>query len=78
MGAARANDRELIGMERVVVDLLCDGVPRTLDDITGSLPGDCCVQVFLTVDRLSREGLVRIMPGAPGYRVTLANEGSMR
>lgn len=78
MGTARANDRELIGMERVVVDLLRDGVPRTLDDMTGALPGDCSVQVFLTVDRLSREGLVRIMSGAPDYRVTLANEGSMR
>ncbi|MEO5957342.1 MAG: hypothetical protein ABIR36_16855 [Nitrospiraceae bacterium] len=78
MDTTRTNDRELIGMERVVVDLLRDGVPRTLDDMTGALPGDCCVQVFLTVDRLSREGLVRIMPGVPDYRVTLANGGNMR
>ena len=75
MGTTRANDRELIGMDRVVVDLLRDGAPRTLDDITGAVPGDCCAQVFLTIDRLSREGLVRIMSGLPGYRVTLADDG---
>jgi hypothetical protein len=75
MDTTRANDRELIGIERVVVDLLRDGGPRTLDDITGALPGDCCAQVFLTIDRLSREGLVRLMPGLPSYWVTLANEG---
>ena len=40
MDTTRANDRELTGMERVVVDLLCDGNPRTLDGITDALLGD--------------------------------------
>lgn len=40
MDTTRANDRELTGMERVVVDLLRDGNPRTLDGITDALLGD--------------------------------------
>jgi len=75
MDTTRTYGRELIGMERVVVELLRDGDPRTLDDITGAVPGDCCAQVFLTIDRLSREGLVRLLPGLPSYRVMLAHEG---
>lgn len=78
MDTTRTNDRELIGMKRVVVDLLRGGVPRMLDDMTVALPGDGSVLIFLTVDRLSREGLVRTMPGVSDYRATLANEGSMR
>ncbi len=71
MAEVGAGDRELIGIERTVIDLLRDG-PRMLDDIARVVPEDSFAQVFLTVDRLSREGLVRLFPDCRSYRVSLA------
>jgi hypothetical protein len=73
MDRERAIQRELNGVEAAVVDLLRDGSPRTLDEITEALPGGCFAQVFLTVDRLSREGLLRLRRGRLSYRVSVAN-----
>ena len=73
MDRERAIQRKLSGVEAAVVDLLRDGSPRTLDEITEALPGGCFAQVFLTVDRLSREGLLRLRRGRLSYRVSVAN-----
>ena len=45
----------------------------TLDDIAGVLGGDCFAQIFLTVDRWSRAGIVRLVRDVTGYRVELIN-----
>jgi hypothetical protein len=77
MAEMEAGDRELIGIERTVIDLLRDG-PRMLDDIARVVPEDSFAQVFLTVDRLSREGLVRLFPDCRSYRVSLVKSRSSR
>lgn len=73
MDRERAGARNLNGVEAAVVNLLRDGSPRTLDEITDALPEGCFAQVFLTVDRLSREGLLRLLPGCLSHRVTVVN-----
>lgn len=73
METTRMSDREFSGIERAVLDLLRDGSPRTVDDIAGALPGDCFAQVFLTIDRLSREGIVKLLRSHVSYRVALTN-----
>ena len=72
----RGTDRstyELNGMEDTVVNLLHDSAGKSLDEIATAVPGDSFAQVFLAVDRLSREGLVRLMRSTSGYRVVLAH-----
>ena len=64
---------ELRGMEGTVVELLHDGAAKSLDEIATAVPGDSFAQVFLAIDRLSREGLVRLTRSTSGYRVILAN-----
>ena len=61
------------GVEGTVVRLLHDGASRSLDDIATALPGDSFAQVFLAIDRLSREGVVRLTRSRAGYRVTLTH-----
>lgn len=73
MDRERAIQRKLSGVEAAVVDLLRDGSARTLDEIAEALPGGCFAQVFLTVDRLSREGLLRLRRGRLSYCVSVAN-----
>lgn len=73
MNRERAGDRALNGVERALVDLLRDRSPRMLDDMVEMLPKDCYAQIFLTIDRWSREGVVRLLPGPAGYRVEFTN-----
>lgn len=73
MERERSSERALNGVERTLVELLQDRNPRTLDDIAGLLPKDCFAQAFLIIDRWSREGIVRLLPGPAGYRVEFIN-----
>ena len=61
------------GVEGTVVELLHDGTARSLDEIATAVPGDSFAQVFLAIDRLSREGLVRLTRSTFEYRVILTH-----
>lgn len=70
--------QDATGIERSVIGILFNGGSRSLDDIVRAIPGDRFAQVFLTIDRLSRNGLVRLVPECRSYRVSLAIEGRIR
>ena len=51
MDMERTGDRENMGLEKTLGDLLRARRVLTIDDIAGMLGGDCFAQIFLTVDR---------------------------
>ncbi|ULA64408.1 MAG: hypothetical protein LZF86_130010 [Nitrospira sp.] len=71
MATQRTDVRGAVELEKTLLGLLRVGSPLALDDLADVLPGDCFAQVFLTVDRWSRAGIVRLRPGKTGYRVEL-------
>jgi len=73
MDMERTGDRESIGLEKTLGDLLRTRRALTLDDIAGVLGRDCFAQIFLAVDRWSRAGIVRLVRDVTGYRVELIN-----
>lgn len=73
MSMERTGDREHMGLEQTFGDLLRARRAVTLDDIAEVLGGDCFAQIFLTVDRWSRAGIVRLVRNVTGYRVELIN-----
>ena len=73
MNLERTGDRGNMGIEKTLGDLLRTRRTLTLDDIAGVLGGDCGAQIFLTVDRWSRAGIVRLVRDVTGYRVELIN-----
>lgn len=74
MDLERMGDRENMGLETTLGDLLRARRVLQIDDIAGMLGGDCFAQIFLTVDRWSRAGIVRLVRDVTGYRVELINE----
>lgn len=62
------------GMERAVLDRLGHEGPRTLDELAAAWPKDSFSSLFLAVDRLSRDGVVRMSIGKEGYRIGLTEE----
>jgi len=73
MDMERMSDRADAGLDQILGDLLRARRAATLDDIAGVLGGDCFAQIFLTVDRWSRAGIVRLVRDVTGYRVELIN-----
>ena len=73
MNMERTDDRKNLGLEKTIGDLLRTRRVLTLDDIAGVLGGDCFAQIFLTVDRWSRAGIVRLVRDVTGYRVESIN-----
>jgi len=73
MNMERTGDRENMGLEKTLGDLLRTRRALMLDDIAGVLGGDCFAQIFLAVDRWSRAGIVRLVRDVTGYRVELIN-----
>ncbi len=73
MNLERTGDRENMGLEKTLGDLLRARRVLTIDDMAGVLGGDCFAQVFLAVDRWSRAGIVRLVRDVTGYRVELIN-----
>ncbi|MCC6141307.1 MAG: hypothetical protein IT389_11930 [Nitrospira sp.] len=71
MTTHRTDGREFVELEKTLLGLLRVGSPLALDELADVLQGDCSAQVFLTVDRWSRAGIVRLLPGRAGYRVEL-------
>jgi hypothetical protein len=74
MDMERTGDRENMGLEKTLGDLLRARRVLPIDDIAGMLGEDCFAQIFLTVDRWSRAGIVRLVRDVTGYRVELINE----
>lgn len=74
MNMERTGDRENLGLEKTLGDLLRTRRAVTFDDITGLVGGDCFAQIFLAVDRWSRAGIVRLVRDVTGYRIELINE----
>ena len=62
------------GIERAVLDRLGHAGPSTLDELAAVWPKDAFSSLFLAVDRLSREGMVRMWVSREGYRIGLAEE----
>ncbi|MFO0706412.1 MAG: hypothetical protein U0412_06125 [Nitrospira sp.] len=60
-------------LEGEIVGLLRHERGLTMDEIAGRIAGNRSTEVFLTIDRWSREGVVRIRPGPAGYRVELTH-----
>ena len=73
MDMERTGDRAGTGLEQTLGDLLRTRRAATLDDIAGVLGGDYFAQIFLSVDRWSRAGIVRLVRDVTGYRVELIN-----
>jgi len=71
MNMEQTDSRESVELEKTLMGLLRVGSPLALDDLADNLQGDHFAQVFLTVDRWSRAGIVRLLPGRAGYRVEL-------
>jgi hypothetical protein len=62
------------GIDEQVMDVIVRSPGSTLDDIVLECPGLTWNQVFITIDRLSREGTLKLMPKGRGfYTVQLTN-----
>lgn len=73
MNVERTGDRENLGLEKTLGDLLRTRRTLMLDDIAGVLGRDRFAQIFLAVDRWSRAGIVRLVRDVTGYRVESIN-----
>jgi hypothetical protein len=73
MDAEPMRGAERKDLEGEIVGLLRNERGLTMDEIAGRIPGNRSTEVFLTIDRWSREGVVRIRPGPAGYRVELTH-----
>jgi hypothetical protein len=64
---------QAVDIETAVVQELLRRGPCSFDELTGWLPTYSWNQLFLTVDRLSREGRLRLRhPGRVGFQVALS------
>jgi hypothetical protein len=62
-------------LETAIVQELIRRGPCSFDELTRSLPTYSWNQLFLTVDRLSREGRLRLRhPGRVGVHLSLAGQ----
>ena len=73
MNTEQTDGRECVELEKTLLDLLRTSSPLALEDLARVVQGDCFAQVFLAIDRWSRAGIVRLLPGRAGYRVELIN-----
>lgn len=66
---------QAVEIETAIVQELRRRGPCSFDELTGWLPTYSWNQLFLTVDRLSREGRLRLQhPARAGFHVSLAGQ----
>jgi hypothetical protein len=62
----------MMPIEASIIELLQSGGPCCLDDVVAHLPNLSWGEVFLAVDRMSREGRVSLLQlGCSTYQITL-------
>lgn len=65
---------QAIDLAGSVLQAISDQGPCSFDELTRRLPSYSWNQLFLTVDRLSREGRLRLLhPSRVGFSVSLAD-----
>ncbi len=65
---------QAIDLESRIVQAISDQGPCSFDELTRRLASYSWSQLFLTVDRLSREGRLRLLhPSRVGFSVSLAD-----
>ena len=68
---------QVVDMETVILEELSRTGPCTFDELTRHLPAYSWNQLFLTVDRLSREGRLHLQhPARVGFCISIAGQGS--